>query len=57
MNGPEERMRFEYPTITDHGSIADHTFERCDTGTGEWPPKDWQTHPHDKFGECSDPGS
>ena len=57
MTGPEERMRFEYPTITDHGSIADHTFSRCDTGTGDWPPKDWQTHPHDKFGECSDPGS
>lgn len=47
-------MRFERPTVTDFGSIANHTFSRCDSGTGDFPPKDPVDFPHDKFGECSD---
>lgn len=48
-------MKYEKPTIKDRGSIAKHTFTRCDSGTGGAgdPPKDWQDFPHDKFGECS----
>lgn len=50
-------MRFEYPAITDHGSIADHTFYRCASGTGVEgvdPPKDTREFLHDNFGECSE---
>lgn len=48
-------MRFQYPEITDHGSIADHTFTRCADAIGSDPPpaKDWKTCELDKFGECS----
>ncbi len=46
-------MKYEIPTVTDFGSIAEHTFTRCDTATGTWPKKDWMTCEHDKFGECS----
>lgn len=47
-------MRFCRPTVTDFGSIADHTFSRCETGEGDWPPKDPEVFEHDKFSECSD---
>lgn len=47
-----QKLRFETPTVTDHGSIADHTYTRCG-GAGPMP-KDWRTFPPDKFGECSD---
>ncbi len=51
-------MKYEKPTITDHGSIAEHTFNRCETGDREADmPKDWQDFPPDKFGECSNPGT
>ena len=43
-------IRYERPTVVDHGSIARHTFTRCG-GTDH--PKDWQQFPLDKFGECS----
>lgn len=49
-------MNYEAPAITDHGSIADHTFYRCESSTSgdNWaPPKDWRDFPTDKFGECS----
>jgi hypothetical protein len=48
-------MRYETPVVTDFGSIAEHTFTRCDTASGGAgaPPKDWMTCEHDKFGECS----
>ena len=46
-------MKYEKPTITDHGSIAKHTFTRCG---GAFAPKDFRNFPVDKFGECSDPG-
>lgn len=52
-------MRFQYPEITDYGSIADHTFTRCVTGDpvvfndNSPPPKDYKTCELDKFGECS----
>lgn len=52
----EGTMDFERPTITDHGSIVDHTFHRCDSATGsDFPPggKDPEDFDHDKFGECS----
>ncbi len=52
-------MKYEKPTITDHGSIAKHTFTRCDTAmpVGDVrPPKDRDNFPLDKHGECSDPG-
>jgi hypothetical protein len=48
-------MKYEKPTIKDHGSIARHTFTRCPSGApvAGAPPKDWQDFPLDKFGECS----
>ena len=48
-------MRYERPEIIDHGSIAEHTFYRCESGNPDgWaPPKDFRDFPHDKFGECS----
>lgn len=48
-------MKYEKPTIRDHGSIAQHTFTRCLSGSpvGGAPPKDFQDFPLDKFGECS----
>lgn len=48
-------MRFEPPTITDHGSIAEHTFTRCAGGNPVpgAPPKDTEDFGLDKFGECS----
>lgn len=53
-------MKFQYPTITDHGSIADHTFTRCNpSGAHEYngnppPPKTYITSCElDKFAECS----
>lgn len=48
-------MKFEHPTVTDHGSIAQHTFFRCGSGnpTDDAPPKDFRDFPTDKFGECS----
>lgn len=39
------------PEITDHGSIAEHTFTRCG---GSGPPKDFRPFGLDKFGECSE---
>lgn len=52
---PDDRLQFERPTIRDHGTIAEHTFFRCDSGTGgaDSPPKDFRDFPPDKFGECS----
>lgn len=47
-------MKFERPTIIDHGSIAEHTFLRCPSGEGDWPPKDYRDFPLDKHGECSE---
>ena len=47
-------MKYEKPTITDHGSIAEYTYTRCG---GEHAPKDFRDFPTDKFGECSDPGT
>lgn len=47
-------MKFEAPRLVHYGSIAEHTFSRCDSGTGDFPPKDHREFPHDKFGECSD---
>ena len=49
----ESKIQFERPSVTDHGPIAAHTFSRCESGTGSWPPKDWRDFPLDKFGECS----
>lgn len=47
-------MTFEYPTITDHGSIANHTFFRCEGGNPDASvPKDQRSFPIDRFGECS----
>lgn len=47
-------MKFERPEIIDHGSIADHTFFRCESGNdGASLPKDFRDFPPDKFGECS----
>lgn len=46
-----ERTRWAEPEITDHGSIAQHTFTRCG-GTG--PPKDHRIFGLDTFGECSE---
>jgi hypothetical protein len=49
-------MRFERPTVTDHGSIMEHTFYRCPSGTGTPgvdPPKNPEDMEFDKFGECS----
>lgn len=48
-------MNYEAPKVTDHGSIADHTFFRCESGDPtDWaPPKDFRDFPTDKFGECS----
>lgn len=51
---PDGRIEFERPTITDHGTIAEHTFTRCAGGNEDaFMPKDWQDFPTDKFGECS----
>ena len=47
------KIRYESPRILDHGSIAAHAYSRCDSGAGDWPPKDSEEFPHDKFGECS----
>lgn len=48
-------MNFEYPTITDHGSIAEHTFFRCSSGNPDSSkPKDFRDFGTDKFGECSE---
>jgi hypothetical protein len=46
---------YEKPSITDLGSIAEHTFTRCATGdpVPGAPPKDFQDFPLDKHGECS----
>ena len=48
-------MKFEYPMVVDHGSIAEHTFYRCATNDAVplAPPKDKEDFPLDKFGECS----
>lgn len=47
-------MRYEPPTVTDHGSIIAHTFSRCATGDPSATiPKDYQDFPLDKHGECS----
>ena len=48
-------MRYETPRVIDFGSIAEHTFTRCDDSTGgeTAPPKDPNIFGHDKFGECS----
>lgn len=47
-------MKFEHPEIIDHGSIADHTFFRCDSGNPDASiPKDFRDFGTDKFGECS----
>lgn len=49
-------LRYHPPKVTDHGSIIEHTFYRCETGTGlkkKSPPKDWRDFPLDKHGECS----
>lgn len=52
---PDDRIRYVDPTIVDHGSIAEHTFTRCESGDpAAWaPPKDWRDFPTDMFGECS----
>jgi len=41
--------------LIDYGSIAEHTFTRCDTAEDRAgaPPKDHITCAHDKHGECS----
>ena len=46
---------YEKPSITDLGSIAEHTFYRCgEAGNPESPkPKDFRVFPVDKHGECS----
>lgn len=48
-------MRYETPKVIDYGSIAEHTFTRCEGATGgsDAPPKDIMVCEHDKFGECS----
>ena len=51
-------MKFERPTVTDHGSIVEYTFYRCEIGTGvddgDTPGKNYLDLPGlDKFGECS----
>lgn len=48
-------MKFKNPTITDHGSIAENTFYRCNpTGaTPDAPPKNYLQLQPDKFNECS----
>ncbi|HKK26907.1 MAG TPA: hypothetical protein VKB18_02380 [Gemmatimonadota bacterium] len=47
-------IQYERPSITDHGSIARHTFFRCESGNDSaTKPKDWRDFPTDKFGECS----
>jgi hypothetical protein len=50
-------VRYEKPKVTDYGSIAEHTFTRCDTATGGSgaPPKDYIICGHDNHGECSCP--
>jgi hypothetical protein len=50
-------MKFELPTIRDHGSIVEHTFWRCPSNedTDGFPPggKNPQDMQLDKHGECS----
>lgn len=48
-------MHFRAPTVTDFGSIAGHTFTRCNPlgASADAPPKDEIAFPQDKFGECS----
>jgi hypothetical protein len=48
-------VRYEKPKVTDFGSIAEHTFTRCDTAEDRpgAPPKDFVTCAHDNHGECS----
>jgi hypothetical protein len=49
-------LRYEQPKVIDHGSIIEHTFYRCESGSGVEgvdPPKDWRDFPLDKHGECS----
>jgi hypothetical protein len=52
-------VKYEKPVITDLGSISEHTFFRCPSGTGvddgETPPKNTADLELDKFGECSHP--
>lgn len=51
---PDGRIEFAQPTITDHGTIAEHTFTRCSGGNEDASmPKDWRDFPLDRFGECS----
>lgn len=48
-------MRFERPQVSDFGSIAAHTFYRCESGNPDAEfPKDHRDFPTDKFGECSE---
>lgn len=54
-------MKYEKPTITDHGSIAEHTFgvtsgDPDHPGQGN-PGKDFRECDLDKFGEYSCPTS
>jgi hypothetical protein len=46
-------MRYNAPLVVDFGSIAEHTFTRCDPNDGYHAPKDWQICEYDKFAECS----
>lgn len=51
-------MRYEIPDVTDFGSIADHTFTRCNPGGAlpGGPPGGKDPNPiygYDKFQECS----
>jgi hypothetical protein len=47
-------MTYEAPRVIDYGSIAEHTFTRCEGATGsDTPPKDFMICDHDNHGECS----
>jgi hypothetical protein len=48
-------MKYEKPVVVDFGSIAEHTFTRCEGATGGAgaPPKDEIICGHDNHGECS----
>jgi hypothetical protein len=49
-------MRYHSPAVVDYGSIADHTFSRCNPNAPEEiPPKDSADVPHhiDNHLECS----
>lgn len=58
-------MKYETPTVMDHGSIAEHTFTRAGGGSNDPdmcqgaanPPKDWRECKLDCFGEYSCPSS